>query len=194
MAGNSYDKYRTGNPIHRSLVRRFLHDVRGLVETIGPASVVEVGCGPGDLAALLFPGGAVVDYVGVDVSAEQVEQANRVHPELTFRVASAYGLPFEDDSVDLVLACEVLEHLEDPAVAMAEIARVGRAAIVSVPWEPVWRLANLVRGSYVASLGNTPGHLQHFSRRRIRRLVGEHLVLRAERRPFPWTVLLAASP
>ena len=94
--------------------------------------------------------------------------------------------------VDLVLACEVLEHLEQPAQALGEIERVCDShALVSVPWEPVWRMLNMARCKYWSRLGNTPGHVQHFSRRAIRKLVGGHLQVVAERRPFPWTTLLA---
>ena len=89
---------------------------------------------------------------------------------------------------DLVLALEVLEHVPDPDAVLAEIARVGTGDVVlSVPWEPVWRLGNLARGRYVSELGNTPGHIQHFGRGAFRRLVGRHLAVRAVRRPFPWT-------
>ncbi len=77
---------------------------------------------------------------------------------------------------------------ETDARRVAEVARVGTGAVVlSVPWEPVWRLGNLVRGRYVSDLGDTPGHIQHFGRGAFRRLVGRHLEVRAVRRPFPWT-------
>jgi hypothetical protein len=47
-----------------------------------------------------------------------------------------------------------------------------------------------MRLKYLAELGNTPGHLQHFSRSGLRRLVAAELQIVAERRPLPWTVLL----
>ncbi|HMB52222.1 MAG TPA: class I SAM-dependent methyltransferase, partial [Thermoanaerobaculia bacterium] len=131
-------------------------------------------------------------YVGTDLSLAEVLTARRGQPDRRFLPASAYELPFPDAAADLVVACEVLEHLDDPETALVEAARVTRRhVLVSVPWEPVWRLLNMARGSYWSALGNTPGHLQHFSRRAIRRLVGRHLDVVAVRRPFPWTVLLA---
>ncbi|HMQ28482.1 MAG TPA: methyltransferase domain-containing protein, partial [Acidimicrobiales bacterium] len=93
---------------------------------------------------------------------------------------------------DLVLALEVLEHVPEPEAVLSEIARVGRGAVVlSVPWEPVWRLGNLARGRYVRDLGNTPGHIQHFGRGGFRRLVARHLDVREVRRPVPWTFVRA---
>jgi hypothetical protein len=91
-----------------------------------------------------------------------------------------------------VVACEVFEHLERPAAAIHEVARVAADwLLLSVPWEPTWRLLNLARGKYVRRLGNTPGHLQNFSRRAIRQLVSQRFDIVAQRRPFPWTMLLA---
>lgn len=193
VSGNVYDKYGTRNPLYRVLMRRFLAACRELVEEASPGSLVEVGCGPGDLAASLDPEGRL-PYVGTDLSLVEVLTAGRRQPERRFLPASAYALPLPDRSADLVVACEVLEHLDEPAAALAEAARVARRhLLVSVPWEPVWRGLNLARGAYWGALGNTPGHLQHFSRRAIRRLVGRHLEIVAERRPFPWTVLLART-
>jgi len=191
VSGNVYDKYGTRNPLYRALMRRFLAACRGLLAIAEPRSLVEVGCGPGDLARGLDPE-ATLPYVGTDLSLVQVFAARRLRPGRRFVPAAASQLPFRDRSVDLVVACEVLEHLDDPEAALAEAARVSRGhVLVSVPWEPVWRLLNLARGAYWGALGNTPGHVQRFSRRALRRLVSRRLDLVAERRPFPWTVLLA---
>jgi len=68
---------------------------------------------------------------------------------------------------------QVFEHLERPAAALSEMARVARRyVLVSVPREPLWRAANVAAGRYLRELGNTPGHIQHFSRRGIATLVG----------------------
>jgi SAM-dependent methyltransferase len=194
VTGNTFDKYGSRNPIHRRLMQRFLADAGHLVRRAAPQRVLEVGCGSGELCAELFPGGRP-EYHGVDLSAEEVAQARRSLPGRRFHVASAYELPFAGSSFDLVLACEVLEHLERPGQALQELRRVcGAHLLVSVPWEPLWRLANLARGAYVTRLGNTPGHVQHFSRRRVRGLVRRQFRILEERRPFPWTMLLARVP
>ena len=112
---------------------------------------------------------------------------------IEFELASIYDLPHDDDSFDLVICCEVLEHLEEPAQGLAELARVSSGKVlISTPWEPVWRLLNLARGRYIRDLGNTPGHLQNFSRRQLLDLAAAHLEVQAIRRPLPWTVVLGA--
>ena len=190
--GNTYDKYRTKNPLYRRLMDRFLSDAGALVGLADPGRVLEVGCGPGDLARRLFS--SEQDYIGVDISQEEVSRARSAHPDLDFRAASIYELPFADRSFDLVVACEVLEHLAEPRRGLDELNRVCSGHLLaSVPWEPAWRLLNLARGAYLRQFGNTPGHLQHFSRRRFRRLVRQRFELVTERRPFPWTMLLARA-
>ena len=78
----------------------------------------------------------------------------------------AENLPFADDEFDVATAIEVLEHVPDPAHTVAEMARVAqRWLLVSVPREPLWRGLNVARGAYIKDLGNTPGHVNHWSKR-----------------------------
>jgi len=192
IGGNYFDKYRSKNPIHRMLMRGFLTSTRDLLSKIEYKSVLEVGCGPGDLAAAIVPSN--VTYLGIDIDLQEVETARVRYPNLSFAVGSAYDLPVETKSMDLVIACEVLEHLEDPAKALAEIDRVAREWIlVSVPREPIWCILNMIRGKYWTRMGNTPGHIQHFSRFGIAKLVGEQWRVHSVRTPLPWTIALCSK-
>ena len=103
----------------------------------------------------------------------------------------AENLPFEDDEFDLACAIEVLEHVPDPEHTVAEMARCAqRHLLVSVPREPLWRMLNMARGAYWSDLGNTPGHLNHWSRRSFVALLSRHGRVTEVRSPFPWTMLL----
>ncbi|MBL8972386.1 MAG: class I SAM-dependent methyltransferase, partial [Myxococcales bacterium] len=154
----------------------------------GARSVLEVGCGEGLLADHLIKRARPERFDACDVA---LRPAPGIDPQISLREASIYALPYPDHSVDLVICCEVLEHLRDPAAGLAELARVaGRHVLLSTPWEPVWRLLNLARGRYLGALGNTPGHLQHFSRRALLDLAATRLDSLRVRRPLPWTVIL----
>ncbi|HMJ77504.1 MAG TPA: hypothetical protein VK507_16105 [Iamia sp.] len=84
--------------------------------------------------------------------------------------------------------------MPDPAAALAELARVARHHLVlSVPREPIWRVANLARGKYIGALGNTPGHVNHWSSGAFTRLVASRLTVAQVHRPFPWTVVSART-
>lgn len=170
-------------------MREFLRNARALISAITFDSVLEVGCGPGDLAANIFPNGD--GYVGLDIDEYQVGLARSRYPDKSFTVGSASDLPFAPDSFDLVVACEVFEHLDYPDKAICELARVSkRWGLVSVPWEPVWRILNMTRGKYWSAYGNTPGHVQHFSRKAIRQLCNTQFRIKKERNSFPWTIIL----
>jgi 2-polyprenyl-3-methyl-5-hydroxy-6-metoxy-1,4-benzoquinol methylase len=100
-------------------------------------------------------------------------------------------LPFAAAEFDLVSAIEVLEHLPDPASTVAEMARCARRhLLVSVPREPLWRALNIARGAYLSTLGDTPGHLNHWSKRSFVRLLARHGEVAEIRTPLPWTMLL----
>ena len=190
-AGNTFDKYHTTNPLYRALVGRFLATVRTLAHSTGARSVLEVGCGEGHLARYLTADWDVPLFAAFDVSPVIVAQGARLGGRPLFHVADSYALPFPDASFDLVLMCEVIEHLTRPEWALAEVCRVAkRGCLLSVPREPIWRFLNLARGAYWRAWGNTPGHLQHWSRRGFLRLVESFGELCTTASPFPWTVAL----
>jgi hypothetical protein len=53
-----------------------------------------------------------------------------------------------------------------------------------------WRMLNVARGAYVRDLGNTPGHVNHWSKRAFVSLLSRHGEVIEARSPFPWTMLL----
>jgi ubiquinone/menaquinone biosynthesis C-methylase UbiE len=194
VVGNFEDKYASQNPIARWLVSGFLDAVTGLYALADPRGKQgpEVGCGEGKLASeLIRRGPAPARYLATDVSLDKL--AAELDPRIETATASIYELPFASASFDVVVCCEVLEHLEDPARGLAEIARVARERVlISTPWEPVWRAMNMARGKYLRSLGNTPGHVQHFSRAGLKQLAASRLKIHELRTPLPWTVILGA--
>jgi 2-polyprenyl-3-methyl-5-hydroxy-6-metoxy-1,4-benzoquinol methylase len=100
-------------------------------------------------------------------------------------------LPFPDRSFDLAAAIEVLEHVPDPERTVAEMARTAaRHLLVSVPREPLWRALNVARGAYVRQLGNTPGHVNHWSKAGFIRMLERHGEVVEACSPFPWTMVL----
>jgi 2-polyprenyl-3-methyl-5-hydroxy-6-metoxy-1,4-benzoquinol methylase len=193
-AGNFYDKYNTRNPIARRLMQGFLRGFSELVELAGgPGSALEIGCGEGELSMRLAKRGWRVQ--GCDIAHEAIVEARRR--------AAVVGLaiPFEQHDIrelrgvyepaELVVCCEVLEHLEDTVEAIGTLLSLCRGhLIVSVPREPIWRILNMARGRYLADLGNTPGHIQHWSRSAFLELLEQHVEIVATRTPLPWTQVL----
>ncbi len=103
--------------------------------------------------------------MATDISSEIIAEANKIIPEIPKMVCSAYDLPFNDSSWDVVLACEVMEHVEEPQKLIIEANRIAaKYCIFTVPLEPWWRVANVLRGKYLTKFGNTPGHIQHWNK------------------------------
>jgi ubiquinone/menaquinone biosynthesis C-methylase UbiE len=193
VTGNTYDKYGSANPVVRRLMASFERTLDELMARARPGSLLDVGCGEGVLVhrwALQMPRARLV---GIDLQEESIQAgwAERQAPNLEYRTMPAQELPFADNEFDLASAIEVLEHVPDPEHTLAEMARCAkRHLLVSVPREPLWRMLNMARGAYLSQLGNTPGHLNHWSRRSFTKLLAQHGEVVEARSPFPWTMLL----
>jgi 2-polyprenyl-3-methyl-5-hydroxy-6-metoxy-1,4-benzoquinol methylase len=190
--GNTYDKYGSTNPVVRRLMARFEGDMAALLQVARPSSILDVGCGEG---VLTQQWAQAIDgrVVGIDLEDPQLrsEWERRSLPNLEFRTGVGDALPYADGEFAAATAMEVLEHVPDPEAVLAEMSRVAsRWLLVSVPREPLWRALNVARGAYLRDLGNTPGHLNHWSKRSFARLLGRHGEIVELRSPFPWTMAL----
>jgi ubiquinone/menaquinone biosynthesis C-methylase UbiE len=191
--GNTYDKYGSTNRFVRRLMAAFESSLADLLAAAAPSTILDVGCGEGVLTAAWAAQPGVARVVGLDLADPKLEAewAVRAQSNLSFEQGRAESLPFPDSEFDLVAAIETLEHVEDPHRAIAEMARVARRhLLVSVPREPLWRVLNMARGAYVKDFGNTPGHVNHWSRRSFTALVTRHGEVVVTRTPFPWTMVL----
>jgi 2-polyprenyl-3-methyl-5-hydroxy-6-metoxy-1,4-benzoquinol methylase len=191
--GNTYDKYGSSNPAVRRLMAGFHSALDDLWQRAAPESVLDVGCGEGVLTVEWAERLADGRVVGIDLDDPKlrVEWERRRRPNLEFRAEEATSLSFADGEFDLAAAIEVLEHVPAPEATLSEMARVARRwLLVSVPREPLWRALNVARGSYLRELGNTPGHLNHWSKRAFVSLLSRHGTVEEARSPLPWTMVL----
>jgi len=194
VTGNTYDKYGSSNPFVRRMMSGFEASLDDLLQLADPASLLDVGCGEGVLVHRWAQRlGRDRRVVGIDLEEESIQAgwAQHTAPNLEYRIMKAEDLPFADHEFDLATAIEVLEHVPDPAHTLAEMARCAqRHLLVSVPREPLWRALNMARGAYWPDLGNTPGHLNHWSKRSFVKLLSRYGQVVEVRSPFPWTMLL----
>lgn len=191
VAGNTYDKYATTNPLERRMMGGFFAALDSCLEGLRPRVVVEVGAGEGHVTGRLVQRFPAADVIGLDLPDESLTEHWRQVGVPMFH-GDATKLPFADGAIDVIVCLEVLEHVPDPERALAELARVcGGTAVLSVPREPVWRVGNMARGRYLGDLGNTPGHVNHWSARSFERFVATRFTIQRTARPLPWTMVRA---
>lgn len=189
VAGNTYDKYAATNPIERRMMQGFFDALDTMLGGLAPTTVVEVGAGEGRITERLVERFPAADVVGLDlVDGDLADEWARLDVPMCF--GDVTSLPFPDQSIELVVGLEVLEHVPHPRRALDEIARVcAGTAVLSVPREPIWRAGNMARGRYLREFGNTPGHVNHWSARTFESFVASRLDVVAVVRPLPWTMV-----
>lgn len=212
-AGQDAAKYGTSNPVVRRLLDRWTDRLRELIKPVSGV-VVDVGIGEGhcservlrlsrDAAQRGTPGDERTGsphrdggfrLIGVEYRFDKASIARQL-PIAGVTVGDAGMLPLPDGVADVVLCIEVLEHLPSVPPAVRELARITRGTcIVSVPWEPWFRLGNLGRGKNVARLGNDPEHIHWFTPGSLSRALGTSFQDVRIVRVFPWLVAVARMP
>ena len=169
--------------------------MKNLVALTGASDIHEIGCGEGYMSEILhdFTGKKIR---GSDYSEKIIETATALHSnkDIVFKVCSVYDLDPENHLAELIICSQVLEHLERPRAALEVIQKLAKPyAIISVPNEPLWRALNLLRGKYVKSSGNTPGHIQHWSKSSFVGLLEEYFEICSVKTPFPWIMVLCKT-
>jgi SAM-dependent methyltransferase len=191
-AGNLYNKYESKNPLVKVIVKNFFSDLKSIILPIKGTikSAFEIGCGEGYVTGYINQMG--IPITGADVSPRIIEIARKNHPGINFSVLSVYDLNTLSNRYDLVVANEVFEHLSNPDGAIEEIKMITRRYIlISVPNEPYFRIANILRLKYLKDAGNTPGHVNHWSKRSFQFFLSIHgLKIKKIKCSTLWTMVL----
>lgn len=164
-----------------------------MVYSLAPTKIHEVGCGEGNLITRYVDGKR--QLIASDFSQQLILQAQQQYAPsgIIFKASSIYDLD-SSDSAPCVLCCEVMEHLEEPERALEKLTKLADPyLIISVPREPIWRVLNMARGAYLKDWGNTPGHLQHWSKKQFVEFLSSKFEILAVHSPFPWTMVLCKS-
>ena len=191
-AGQDAAKYGTSNPVVQKLLARWMTTLQGVLgDTSG--TVVDIGIGEGFALERMFPEGTPA--IGLEYRHDKALVASQKLPAVSVVRGDAGVLPFPDRAADLVTSIEVLEHLPGHEQAVAEMARIcGGRLVISVPWEPWFRLGNLGRGKNVKRWGNDPEHVNFFSPSKLRAALSPHFGEVRIVKAFPWIIAEASSP
>lgn len=192
VIGNVYNKYEARNPIAKWIMARYYRDFFALFDKVPHHKVYEVGCGEGYLTKEIINRHPEIVLSASDFSNTIIEKAQRTvsASNLRFQIKDIYQIE-ACETADLVIASEVLEHLLYPEKALEVLQAMSNPhCLISVPQEPVWRLLNMLRGKYLRDLGNTPGHINHWTTAAFLKLVSNYFSIIDVRTPLPFTIVL----
>jgi 2-polyprenyl-3-methyl-5-hydroxy-6-metoxy-1,4-benzoquinol methylase len=194
-AHGNKQKHESKNPIQRALIGRFKAQAVRLVQDIAPGSTLEVGCGEGYMLEALAQGGVTSTLHGVDFSEPAIADARaRLGARAELEARDARELADDGRQFDLVMMLEVLEHIPDPGQMLPILERLTRRhLLLSVPWEPMFRGLNFMRGKHLRAWGNDPEHVNHWGRRGFFRFVEQRFTILAAPLVAPWTMVLASK-
>jgi 2-polyprenyl-3-methyl-5-hydroxy-6-metoxy-1,4-benzoquinol methylase len=171
ITGNYFDKYGSENPLVRWVMGQYLDTLYELLERRRFASVLDAGCGEGEIIHRMVQRYDLHRIVGLDIDPELVSQLRRRYPNHEFGTGALEDY-HDPRPYDVVLCLEVLEHIPDYFAALKALARLSTPRfIISVPNEPFFRFTNIARLRYLSRLGNTPGHVNNFTPRRFARIL-----------------------
>jgi SAM-dependent methyltransferase len=131
-----------------------------------PNCIMDIGSGTGDLIAYLISHNIGKERIGVELSAEGVESAQRKAPNALFLQEDMYApssfLRDYEDRADLLICSEVIEHLDDPLAFLINLKRYMAPSgkiLITVPGGPLYQFARMI------------GHRQHFTQETITSLL-----------------------
>ena len=188
-------EYQNQNPLAKLLFDNYYRKLGYIIGKVGDnSSLLEVGCGPGESSRRIIKMLKGQHFEASEFDERLVRKLLETNPAFKVSQESVYSLQRKDNEFDCVLLLEVLEHLDNPELALSEIFRVARRhVIVSVPHEPIWSILNFVRGKYIRDFGNTPGHINRWSPGKIKKMVEKYGTIVDMHTPLPWVIILAES-
>jgi len=192
----NYLKHANTNPIQKALIDNFYKNFYKIIRPLRASSILDVGCGEGFTLKKLQEKKIGKNNEGIDYSGTAVKIGHKIYPELNLKRGDVYKLDYKENSFDLIICTEVLEHLKDPIKAVAEIKRVtNRYIVFSVPNEPFFIAANLLRGKYLKRFGNHPEHINHWTFWGFENfLKRQGLIVMKSKHPFAWSLVLVKKP
>ncbi len=188
----NFEKHTNQNPISRFFLDNFTKVLIETIKPLKPQSILDVGAGEGFTLEKLRQNKIGKKLEGIEYMDEAIELGKKTNPQVKIKKGDIYKLPYKDNAFELLICTEVLEHLEDPKLAVAEMKRVtSKYLILSVPNEPLFTVQRFLRGKNIMKLGDHPEHIQHWNSNSFKEFIADQLTVKEVKTPLPWTMVTA---
>ena len=162
-------KHIRSDETNPDVIVRFKHMILPLLEKTNVTKVLDVGCSDGYLVSQLRGIGNLAN--GIDISPFRINYANDKYGNY-FKVGSAYNIESDDNSYQMVIASEVIEHLDDPDAAIREFKRVAdRYILLTVPYKEK-KVLDVC--PHCLKMFCRSGHINYFDMDIIKELTSKH--------------------
>lgn len=181
----TFEVYNSKNPFIQILARLFLKNISCLLYSLKTETILDIGCGEGDIMYRL----KLKKTVGIDNDKIRIHFAKRCGCHCI--VGDIYSLPIQGKAFKIIIATEILEHLDNYNKALNEIRKVcQQCCLISVPYEPFFQVGNFLRGKHLRRLGKTPAHVNFWRKQEIVKILKAHFKIVQFRLSFPWLLFL----
>ena len=134
------------------------------------------------------------EILGVDIRKENLERAKKRIPEYDFRQLNLFQINPDKFRFDLVMVIEVFEHIHKPETYLKHLVSLSsKYVLITVPFEPWFRMMNLLRGRDILRLGNHPEYVNHWSTKSFRRFLVPYIKIERLYVKFPWIVCVGMT-
>ena len=190
----NFVKHTNQNPISRFFLDNFSKVLLDEIKLLHPESILDVGAGEGFILEKLRVNNIGKTLEGIEYMDDAIALGKKVNPKVKIKKGDIYKLPYKDNAFELLICTEVLEHLDDPKLALAELKRVtSKHLILSVPNEPLFTVQRFLRGKNMLKLGDHPEHINHWNAGSFRKFIADQLRVKDVKTPLPWTMVVAVK-
>lgn len=145
--------YDSPNPLERTLWANKKEKIKHIIQDLSIKTIIDVGCGDGRLIDIIPK---QVSYTGIDISPTQIKEAKGYikkngRKQANFIIGDVTNMPFHENTFDVALACDIVEHVLSPNELFKELRRVVKkngAIIFGIPNEDLWQLARFLLLKY----------------------------------------------
>jgi len=171
----NYVKYTHPNSIFQYAISVFFREFYSLFTLTDANSVLEVGCGEGFVLDYLAKRNIDLKFYGIDVNYSALNTAQNISaPIIDYVCADGFQIPYADNTFDVVLLPEIIEHVSDPEKILLESIRVSSFYIlVTVPREPYFQK---IADFFVKwNLADDPDHIQFWTSRELKKWLNSYV-------------------